>query len=66
MMHKLNSWRREAPLDRQTVGRLFYKPPPAEADASVTYLRSTLAQYKQKQPPKVSSAPKRKLSANTN
>jgi Flp pilus assembly protein TadD len=43
-----------------------YGLPPAEADASVTYLRSTLAQYKQKQPPKVSSAPKRKLSANTN
>jgi Flp pilus assembly protein TadD len=43
-----------------------YGLPPAEADASVTYLRSTLAQYKQKQPPKVSSAPKRKLSSNTN
>jgi Flp pilus assembly protein TadD len=40
-----------------------YGLPPAEADASVAYLRTTLAQYKQtrQNPP----APKRKLSSNT-
>jgi Flp pilus assembly protein TadD len=41
-----------------------YGVPPAQGDANVAYLRSTLAQYKQKQgaPP----ATKRKLSSNTN
>jgi Flp pilus assembly protein TadD len=42
-----------------------YNLPPAEADASVTYLRSTLAQYKSKQGNRTSAAPaRRKLSSN--
>jgi Flp pilus assembly protein TadD len=44
-----------------------YNLPPAEADASVTYLRNTLTQYKSKQGNRTSAAPaRRKLSANTN
>lgn len=43
-----------------------YGLPPAEADASVTNLRNTLAQYKQSKQSSPPPAPRRKVSSNTN